>query len=119
MKKSLKYSVLKYSHSASSPDKETNLGILFLEESTGYRFFYHVEDLERIAGLDEKLSKPAIKEFLLGVEEEVSDNWHGNSFDMERFIKYYINDYKFDTPKTVKYDDLDTAIAELIKTNFT
>ena len=114
MKKTLKYSVLKYSPSA-SPDKETNLGILFTEESTGYRFFYHVEDPERITGLDEKLSKPAIKEFLLGIEEEVSDRRHENSFDMERFIKYYINDYKFDTPKTVQYDDLDTSIAGLIQ----
>ena len=114
MKKSLKYSVFKYSPFA-SPDKETSLGILFSEESIGYRFFYHVEDLERIAGLDEKLSKPAIKEFLLGVEEEVSDDRYNNGFDIDRFIKYYINNYKFDMPKTVQYDDLDTAIAGLIQ----
>ena len=117
MKKSLKYSVLEYSPSASL-DKETSLGILFSEESIGYRFFYHVEDPKIIAGLDDKLSNPAIKEFLLGIEEEVSDRRHENSFNMERFIKYYINDYKFDTPQTVEYDDLDTTIAELIKTNF-
>ena len=114
MKKSLKYSILKYSP-FTSPNKETNLGILFLEESTGYRFFYHVEDPERIAGLDEKLSKPAIKEFLLGIKEEVSDDRYNNGFDIDRFIKYYINDFRFDTTKTVQYDDLDTSIAGLIQ----
>ena len=117
MEKVLKYSVLRYSPSILAGEK-INLGILFSEESVGYHSFYYTHNFGRIKSFDDEINKSVIKEFLLGIEEEISSELHDSYFDIEKYIKYYINDYKFEAPQVIMYDDLDAVIRRLIKVYF-
>ena len=117
MEKVLKYSILRYSPSILAGEK-INLGILFSEESVGYHSFYYTRNLGRIKSFDDELNKSVIKEFLLGIEEEITSEWQDDYFDIDKYIKYYINDYKFESPQVIMYDDLNAVISRLKKAYF-
>lgn len=117
MEKLLKYSVLRYSPSILSGER-VNLGILFSEESVGYHSFYYPHNLGRIKSVNDELDESILKEFLLGIKEEISGEWYDNSFDIGEYVKYYINDYKFEAPQVILYDDLDAVTNRLIKSYF-
>lgn len=117
MEKVLTYSVLRYSPSALSGER-INLGILFAEESTGYHSFYYTQNLGRVKHFDDGLNTTILKEFLRGIEEEVAGDWNKENFSIRKFVKYYINDYKFEKPQAIVYDNLKDTINSLVKTYF-
>ena len=113
MEKVLKYSIFRYSPYL-LPGKETVLGILFSEETTGYRSFYYTKDLTQIQFFDDKLDPSILQDLLIGISEEVKEE----KFDIDSFIKFYINDYKFDKPRIITYQDLEETIATIKKAYF-
>ena len=117
MEKVLRYSVLRYSPSLLSGEK-INLGIVFSEESTGYHSFYYARNLSRINSFDDEIDIPVLKDFLIGIEEEVAGDWFSTGFDIDSFIRFYINDYKFDSTQAILYHDLEEMITTLKKTYF-
>ena len=117
MEKVLKYSVLRYSPSAISGEK-INLGILFAEESLGYHSFYYTKNLGRVKHFDDGLNPTILKDFLRGIEEEIAGEWNKEDFDIHKFIKYYINEYRFEKPQAIIYDDFKETMNRLVKTYF-
>lgn len=117
MMKTLKYSVLRYIPSKLSGEA-INLGILFSEESTGFRCFRHTKNYGRITSFDEELNKNNIMLLLKGIKQEVLKEEYDGNFAIENFIKYYINNFKFEKPLTIEYEDLDSIQEELFGAYF-
>lgn len=117
MEKILKYSVLRYSPSLLSGER-INLGIVFSEETTGYHSFYYAQNLSRIKRFDDELDLSVLKELLMGIEEEVEGDWFDKEFSIDSFVKFYINDYRFDDPQAIIYQDLEETITSLKKAYF-
>ena len=113
MEKVLKYSILRYSP-FSLPDKEAVLCILFSEETIGYHSFYYIQDLTQIQSFDDQLDLSILQDLLIGISEEAKET----KFDIDSFIKFYINDYKFDKPRIITYQDLKETIATIKKVYF-
>lgn len=108
MVKILGYSALRYSPISG---EKVNLGIIFSEEVTGYRSFCYVQDPGIIDGVDPY----ALKDLLPGIKEEVEGEWYPEGFSVDSFIKYYINNYKFDVPQIIMYQGFEETIAALKK----
>lgn len=117
MSKLLKYSVLRYSPSVLSGES-INLGILFSEENAGYYSFRFTRNLARIKNFDDELNREALFDLLTGIKEEVDLESSQKSFKIDRFIRFYINNYKFESPHTIVYDDLDGIVEDLYKSYF-
>lgn len=117
MEKILKYSVLRYSPSALAGER-INIGIVFSEEATGYHSFYYAQNLSRIKRFDDELDLSVLKDLLQGIEEEVEGDWFDKGFSIDSFVKFYINDYRFDDPQAIIYLDLEETITSLKKAYF-
>lgn len=118
MNKTLKYSVLRYSPSTVAGEM-INLGILFYEESIGYREFRYTRKLSRLQGFDDEADIPFVREWLRGLSEHISgDLFSQGAFDIDGFTRFYINDFQFEKPREIVYDDLESTIELLLKTYF-
>lgn len=95
-----------------------NLGILFSEESTGYHSFYYTKNFNRLKSFDDDLDKSVVKTLLAGIEKEISDYWNEYQSNIEEFIKFYINDYRFETTQAIVYEDLYETVNDLIRVYF-
>lgn len=93
MEKILKYSVLRYSPSIVSGES-INLGILYSDEATGFHSFRFTHRLNRVLQFDDTLSKEKLLNILEGIETTVSEQ--KDDFDIDKYIKYYINSYRFE-----------------------
>ena len=117
MEKLLKYSVLRYLPSKLSGEK-INLGILFSEENTGYHSFYCTKNFQRIKYFDDELEKKTLRDFLTEIKEDVESEWNRENFDIDEFIKFYINSFCFEKTASIIYEDLDSMIESLKKAYF-
>ncbi len=117
MKKTLKYSVLKYSP-AKIPGEFINIGILFSEEAVNYHAFYYSKNIARITKFDDVIDANVLRDFLFGIKQDVEEYDYDENFDIDYYVKFYINDYKFEKPKTIEYEDLEEIIDALKKTYF-
>ena len=117
MEKLLKYSVLRYMPSKLSGEK-INLGILFSEENTGYHSFYCTKNFQRIKYFDDELEKKTLRDFLTEIKEDVESEWNRENFDIDEFIKFYINSFCFEKTASIIYEDLDSMIESLKKAYF-
>lgn len=116
MKKTLKYSILRYMPSHVTGES-INLGILFYDQPTGRCQFRHTRNYNRIMAFDEEISRKSIEVLLEGIEQEVNKG-NKESFDMDKFIKYYINNFKFEKPHSIEYDNLDETQERLFTEYF-
>ena len=113
MKKTMEYSVLRYIPSQAAGEA-INLGILFYDKPTGYCNFRHTQNYNRIIAFDREISKNNLEVLLEGIEQEViKDN--KREFDINKFIKYYINSFKFEKPRLIEYEDLNEIQDELFR----
>ena len=110
MEKILKYSVLRYSPSIVSGES-INLGILYSDEATGFHSFRFTHRLNRVLQFDDTLSKEKLLNILEGIETTVSEQ--KDDFDIDKYIKYYINSYRFERTQHILYDDLEKTMEEL------
>ena len=117
MENILKYSILRYSPSLISGEA-INLGILYSNESNGFRLFRYPRKLERILKFDDTLKKEDLMNLLVGIEKEIGSNSSDQRFDIEAFTKYYINSFSFSKVQSIKYSDMDNAVDELYSIYF-
>lgn len=118
MEKILKYSVLRYSPSSVAGEK-INLGIIFCDENRGYREFRYSKKFSRLSSFDDEINVTLVRRLLQTIKDDVEGNlFTYDKFDMEEYIKYYVNDFFFDKPKLIKYDSWEEMIERLNKTYF-
>ena len=120
MEKLLKYSVLRYSPSTVAGEK-INLGIIFSEEKEGIYKFEFTKNFSRLQSFDDSINIDMLKVILNGIKEDVEETTLMNykkKFDIEEYTRYFVNDYFFDIPKSIQYENLDDAIERLKKSYF-
>ncbi|MBP3338532.1 MAG: DUF3037 domain-containing protein [Lachnospiraceae bacterium] len=118
MDKILKYSVLRYSPSAIAGEK-INLGIMFYDEASGYREFKYSKKYSRLTAFDDEIDIQMVKHMLKSISDDVNGNiFTYNTFDINAYTKYFINDFFFEEPKSIKYEKLEEMITRLHKTYF-
>lgn len=118
MEKLLKYSVLRYSPSTVAGEK-INLGIIFCDETSNYREFKYTKKFKRLSSFDDEIDISLVKKLLQCIKDDVTGNlFTHNKFDIYEYTKYYVNDFSFDEPKVIRYDDLDEMVDKLNKTYF-
>ena len=118
MEKVLKYSVLRYSPSSVSGEK-INLGIIFYEEKEQYREFRYSKKFARLSSFDDEININLVKNLLQSIKDEVEGNiFTYSDFDIDEYTKYYVNDFCFEKPKSIKYNVLEEIIERLHKTYF-
>lgn len=106
MEKRIKYSVFRYSPSKVAGEI-INLGILFFALDEDYRDFKYSKRLTRLAKFDDEVSIEMVRSLLSGIQKEVrGDLFSYDSFDIDEFTKFYVNDFFFDAPKIIAYEDL-------------
>lgn len=118
MKKMLKYSVLRYSPSTIAGEK-INLGIIFCDMESGYREFKYSKKFSRLATFDDEIDISMVKKLLQGIADDVAGNlFTYDNFDIEQYTKFFVNDFCFEKPKSISYDNLNEMIERLHKTYF-
>lgn len=92
---------------------------MFCDESEKYCEFKYSKKFSRLSSFDDEINIDLVKKLLQGIRDDVKNQaMLQKSFDMDGYIKYYINDFSFDKPKMIKYDNLDEMIERLNKTYF-
>jgi len=118
MGKYLKYSVLRYSPSKVAGEK-INLGIIFSDMESAYKEFKYSKRFSRLSTFDDEVDISMVKKLLQNISDDVSGNlFTYNSFDIDQYTKFFINDFTFEKPKLIEYDDLDEIVKKLHKTYF-
>lgn len=118
MGKLLKYSVLRYSPSKVAGEK-INLGIIFSDMESNYREFKYSKKFSRLSTFDDEIDISMVKKLLQGICDDVSGNlFTYDNFDIDQYTKYFVNDFSFEKPKLIEYDDLDEIVKKLHKTYF-
>ena len=119
MDKFLKYSVLQYAPIARGRRSEkVALGVLFQEEASGHREFRFTEDLSRLEKFDDELDMKLIEKLLHGIKEEIESDQYkyyrtSDTFDIDDYTRFYINDYCFEDVQYVRCDDVDMEIDKI------
>lgn len=112
----IRYSVLRYSPSTVSGEA-INLGVLFSEEESGYREFRYTKKFSRIAKFDDTINISKVKDLLKGIKEDVDPTLFSDiNFSIDKYVRYYINDYRFDSPKSIEFTDLEATVERIFKT---
>lgn len=118
MSKILKYSVLRYSPSTVSGER-INLGIIFCDMESGYREFRYSRKYTRLLTFDDEIDLTMVKKMLQGIADDVQGNiFTYDTFDIEQYTKFFVNNFSFEKPKSICYDKLEDIMERLHKTYF-
>lgn len=118
MGKFLKYSVLRYSPSKVAGEK-INLGIIFSDMESDYKEFRYTKRFSRLSTFDDEIDISMVKKLLQSISDDVFGNiFTYNSFDIDQYTRFFVNDFTFEKPKLIEYDDLNETIKKLHKTYF-
>ncbi len=118
MEKVMRYSVLRYSPSKISGER-INLGILFDSKIDGYHSFMYSRKFSRLSHFSDEVNVNDVKDLLGNIAEDVKGSLLSTEeFDIDEYVKYFINDFNFERPKMVAYDDLEEIVDKLYKTYF-
>lgn len=118
MEKVLKYSILRYSPSKIAGE-QINLGIIFDAEADTYREFRYSKKFSRVSNFDDEVDIDVVKGLLKQIKQDVEGTLfsYGN-FDIDDYVNYYINDFSFEKPKQIIYEDMSEVLESLYKTYF-
>lgn len=118
MKKIMQYSVLRYSPRQITGE-QINLGIIFDAPDDNYREFRWTKKFNRLTAFDDEVDVSVVKTLLQNIKEDVEGTvLSAGVFDIEQYVKFYINDYHFEKPKKILYDDIHEIVESLNKTYF-
>lgn len=118
MDKIMKYSILRYTPSKISGES-INLGIIFDSKIDNYLEFRYTKKFSRLMHFDDEIDMDDVKRIIKSIEEDINDSlFSKNLFDIENYVKYFINNFNFDRPKSIVYDDLEEVITSLHKAYF-
>lgn len=111
----MKYSVLRYTPSLLSGEW-INLGVLFCDEENNVHEFHHTNKWQRIKEFDDELDIDVVKRFLSSLKEEATGTLYNYSkFVLEDMIKNYVNEFNFDKPIQIAYENKDEMITSIKK----
>ncbi len=117
-KKLMKYSVLRYSPSRVSGE-HINLGILFDAPEDSFYEFRYIRKYTRLATFDDELNIENVKVLLHDIKSDVDGNiFIGNAFNIDEYVKFFINDFCFEKPKAISYEKIEEVVASLHKAYF-
>ena len=110
------YSVLSY-YPSFITNENVNLGVLFYVVENNYASFYSIKRWERVRAFDDEVDIDFMKDYLKGLSQDVESNLfnYQNKFNIEEFVRYYVNEYKFSNIQTVETDEVDIFIDETKK----
>lgn len=96
MKNKIQFSVLSYYPNFLN-NENINLGILFHNITLDERKFIITKNWKRVTAFDDEIDLEFTKDVLLGIKEECEDKLfqNGNKFSLYEYVKFYINQYKF------------------------
>lgn len=116
MEQKLKYSVLRYSPSMVAGES-INLGVLVCSANDDYREFCYTTKWSRVKEFDDELDVDVLKTILRSIKDETSKSLYNMSrkFEIDTFVSYYTNEYHFDPPIDIYYDDFDKSTEEICK----
>lgn len=113
MKSTLKYSVLRYVPHIDSGES-INIGILISDIDCKYKEFYYTSNLNRIKSFDDEVNIRRLKSYLNSMTKDV-EMLDFNSFNIDNYVRFYINSINFADVTLLKYDDIKDAILSLKK----
>lgn len=118
MEKIMKYSVLRYSPRQIAGE-QINLGIIFDAPEDNYREFRWTKRFNRLAAFDDEVDLSVVRSLLRNIKEDVEGTiFSAKAFDIDEYVKYFINDYHFERPKKIIYEDILEVVESLNKTYF-
>ena len=94
--KRYKYAVLKYYNSVVS-EECLCIGVLFQDVATGERIFNPIKNFKRLEVFDDEIDIEFFRYYLQSIKEEVELNIfnYQKGFDIEQYIKTYVNEIRF------------------------
>lgn len=112
----VRFSVLSY-YPSFITEENINIGILFYISNINKAIFCATKNWDRVRAFDDELNINFMKDYLKGVSYEIESTlFNFNSvFDIEGFVKYYVNEYKFSTVQSIECENADTFIEETKK----
>lgn len=110
----VRFSVLSYYPSFITTEN-INIGILFQNAETNSVYFYTTQNWDRVRAFDDELNINFMKDYLKGISYEAENHLFNNNFEIEEYIKYFTNEYKFLNVQSVQCDDVNEFIEETKK----
>jgi len=112
----LQYSVLRYYPSIIAGES-INLGVLFSDEESGIREFRYTKNFSRVRKFDDELNIDNLRLLLQSIKDEINITIYNYNikFDLLSFIKYYVNEFHFDTPIEITYENYECCADEILK----
>lgn len=115
MDKILLFSVLRYSPSKVSGEY-INLGVLYSDPTTNKASFSYTQKRKRLEEFDDTVDSKQVFSMLKSIKQEVRDLTNKDSFNIEKYTRYYINNFCFDTVQKIVFDDFEERIRQLDRT---
>lgn len=102
----ISYAVLKYYNSIIS-EECLCVGVAFQNLSTGERYFNYIKNYQRLQVFDDEIDTNFVKLYLGSIREEIECNIldHDIDFDLNLYVKTYVNEFKFSKVFTAETDD--------------
>lgn len=104
----IEYAALKYYNSCVS-EECLYVGMLFNNLTTNTRIFKTIKNFKRLESFDDEISIEFFKDYLTSIKDEVENNLfnYGKCFNMEAYIKPYVNELRFSSVKSEETNDTD------------
>lgn len=107
MEREIKYSILKYRPSMVSGES-INVGFIVHDESEGRKKFYYSRRFKRLQEFDDELNIETVRFFLEDMAIDIGRE--RESFDIDEYIRFYINAFYFDKVEALACNDIEEAI---------
>lgn len=115
MGKEMKYSVLRYSPRM-KVGEAINLGILAADEENGLADFFYSTKRNRVEAFDDEISYARVLKLMKSIKKDIDEYQEKRQdFDLNQYIKYYINSFYFEEPTTISYDSYGETTLRLRK----
>lgn len=86
---------------------------------SNYREFKYSKKFSRLSTFDDEIDISMVKKLLQSISDDVSGNlFTYNKFDIDQYTKFFVNDFSFEKPKLIEYDDMEEIVKKLHKTYF-
>lgn len=111
----IEYACLKYYNSILS-DECLYLGVLFHDLSSDERVFKYMKNFKRLEMFDDEIDIEFLKLYLEGIRQETENNiLNTESFDMNSYIYFFSNEFKFTDVKYYYAEDNEDYVNNLFK----
>ena len=113
--KVMKYSVLRYSPRV-KVGEAINLGVLVFDEENRLADFFYSTRRSRVEAFDDEISYTKVLKLLKSIKSDTEEYIMGKrDFDIDKYIKYYINAFFFEKTTTICYDSFEEVTTRLRK----